>query len=300
MDLSAPTTCETDGSSPLGRRAPASGTRKPAMSIGLASRLRASIPAGWRAVASPVVEYAAAPLGARRSQLRCFVVVGGWRTGSELLVSLLDSLSDVRCQGELLQQPRRWPVAYLNGRAALGGVGHRAWGCKIISSHLSLAPATSRPPGDQVLARLAAQGWTIIHLRRRDVLAQALSCIHAERNQHHYWKAVPFEPFPAEPAEVIAVLHTLDGHERWLDARLAHLPHTTITYEDDLRTPELQRATLGRLTQLLGVADTGARTDLRPIAPSRPGDRITNRAEVADALRHTRFAPLVHGDAGED
>lgn len=266
---------------------------------GLPARARASIPARWRALASPAAEYAAAPLAARRHDLRRFVVVCGWRTGSDLLCDLLDSLDDVRCQGELLREPRRWPVAYLNGRAALGGIGQRAWGCKVINSHLSLAPPASRPPGDQVLARLVEQGWVIIHLRRRDVLAQALSCIHAEREQHHYRAAASFEPFPADPAEVIAVLHTLDGHSRWLDDRLATLPHTTITYEDELRTPDLQRATLGRLAGALGVADTGARTDLRPIAPSRPEDRITNITAVAQALRHTRFAGLVRTEPGD-
>jgi hypothetical protein len=266
--------------------------------VGLPARLRASIPPAWRTVASPAVEYAAATIGARAG-LRRFVVVCGWRTGSDLLCDLLDSLADVRCQGELLREPRRWPVAYLNGRAALGGIGHRGWGCKVINSHLSLAPPTSRPAGDQVLSQLIEQGWTIIHLRRRDVLAQALSCIHAERTQHHYRGEARFEPFAADPAEVIAVLHTLDGHSRWLDDRLGPLPHTTITYEDDLRTPDLQRATLGRLAHLLGVPDTGARTDLRPIAPSRPEDRITNSAAVTRALEATRFASLVRPDADE-
>jgi hypothetical protein len=264
----------------------------------LTARLRRSVPPAWRTLASPAVEYAAATIGPPAG-LRRFVVVCGWRTGSDLLCDLLDSLADVRCQGELLREPRRWPVAYLNGRAALGGIGHRAWGCKVINSHLSLAPPASRPAGDQVLSRLTQQGWTIIHLRRRDVLAQALSCIHAEREQHHYRGEARFEPFAADPAEVIAVLHTLDGHSRWLDDRLAVLPHTTITYEDDLRTPELQRATLGRLAHLLGVPDSGARTDLRPIAPSRPEDRITNRAAVVRALEATRFAPLVRPDAEE-
>lgn len=264
---------------------------------GLPARLRRSVPPALRRVASPAVEYVAAPLGARR-HLRRFVVVCGWRTGSDLLCDLLDSLADVRCQGELLRQPRRWPVAYLNGRAALGGIGHRAWGCKVINSHLSLAPPISRPPGDQVLLRLVEQGWAIIHLRRRDVLAQALSCIHAEREQHHYRGVATFERFQADPAEVIAVLHTLDGHARWLDERLIQVPHTTVTYEDDLRTPELQRATLSRLAALLGVADTGASTDLQSIAPSRPEDRITNMPAVAQVLAHTRFASVVGSEPG--
>lgn len=255
--------------------------------------IRASIPAGWRARASPAAEYVAAPLAARLD-LRRFVVVCGWRTGSELLVDLLDSLRDVRCQGELLQQPRRWPVAYLNGRAGLGGRGHRAWGCKVINHHLHQLPPSSRPRREQVLAVLVKQGWTVIHLRRRDVLAQALSCLHAERNQHHYRSPARFEPFEVDPVEVITAIHSLESYAAWLDDRLASVPHTTVTYEDDLRTPDLQQATLSRMATLLGVADTGATTDLRPIAPSRPRDRITNLDQVVRALEHTRYASLVH------
>ena len=260
------------------------------------ARLRAVLPPGWRAKASPAAEYLAAPLAARRD-LRRFVIVCGWRTGSELLVDLLDSLRDVRCQGELLQQPRRWPVAYLNGRAALGGLGHRAWGCKVINHHVHKLPARSRPAREQVLAVMVAQGWTVIHLRRRDVLAQALSCLHAERHQHHYRSPARFEPFEADPVEVITAIHSLESYAAWLDERLAPLPHTTITYEDDLRTPDLQRATLARLAALLGVDDTGATTDLRTIAPSRPRDRITNVDQVVRALEQTRYASLVEGPA---
>jgi len=123
------------------------------------------------------VEYIAAPF-VGRVPARRFVIVCGPRTGSELLRTLLDSLEGVRCQGELLVEPKRWPVAYLNGRAAIGGLDQRAWGCKVIDSHLSPVQGvrpTSRPSGDRVLAELAGQGWVIVHLRRRDRLAQALS-----------------------------------------------------------------------------------------------------------------------------
>jgi LPS sulfotransferase NodH len=131
------------------------------------------------------VEYAAAALGARRSASR-FVIVSGPRTGSELLRELLDSLADVRCEGELLQQPRRWPLAYVNGRAALGGLGGRAWGCKILDSHLHLGLVQSRPPGHRLLPALVDDGWTVIHLQRQDLLAQALSFLRAMDGQWHF------------------------------------------------------------------------------------------------------------------
>jgi len=265
---------------------------------GIPARLRAIVPEGWRAAASPAIEYAAAPLGARR-QLRRFVIVCGPRSGSELLRELLDSLADVQCEGELLQRAKRWPLAYLNGRAALGGVGHGAWGCKILDSHLHESLAESHPPGDRLLAEVVADGWSIIHLRRRDLLAQALSLLHAMQSQWHFREESVFTPFEADPAAVIAMLYVLDGNAGWLEENVAQVPHTTLTYEDDLRPPGRREGSLARLADLLGVATTGAATTLRAGAPPRPADRLTNFAEVVRALEQTRFASLLPGGAGD-
>jgi len=265
---------------------------------GFPARLRAGVPETWRALASPAVEYAAGPLPAGRRR-RKFVVVCGPRTGSELLRELLDSLVDVRCEGEVLQQARRWPVAFLNGRAALGGHGHLAWGCKVLDAHLHEGMAASRPTGDHALAELVAGGWTILNLRRRDALAQALSYLHAMQGDWHFRGPPAFEPFEADPAAVIALLYVLDGNATWLDERLAEVPHTTISYEDDLRPPERRPATLARLADLLGVQCNAASTGLRPGAPAMPEDRLTNMAEVVRALEHTRFATLVRAPSAD-
>ena len=262
------------------------------------AHLRARIPPSWRAGASPAVEYLAAPVGARR-RLSRFVIVSGPRTGSELLRELLDSLPDVRCEGELLQRPKRWPVAYLDGRAALGGSGRRAWGCKVLDSHLHEGMANSRPDGERALAELCEAGWTIVNLRRRDLLAQALSFLHAMQGQWHFRAPSGFTPFEADPAAVIALLYVLDGNARWLDERLAQVPHTIVSYEDDLRPPEQREATLRRLADLLGVRSAGATTNLQAGAPARPRDRVTNMADVVRALEQTRFASLVRPEADE-
>ncbi|MFP5370807.1 MAG: hypothetical protein ACLGI3_08680, partial [Actinomycetes bacterium] len=91
----------------------------------------------------------------------------------------------------------------------------------------------------------------------------------------------------------IALLHVLDGSARWLDERLAEVPHTTVSYEDDLRPPERRAATLARVAGMLGVERSEGTTGLRAVAPERPEQRVTNFDELARALAHTRFAALV-------
>jgi len=258
----------------------------------VAARVRAIVPSGWRPRLSPAVEYAASPLAARR-RLHRFVIVSGPRTGSELLRELLDSLPDVQCEGELLRDEVRWPLSLLNGRAALGGLGHLAWGCKILDSHLNERLRDSHPRGDQMLPALVADGWTIIHLRRQDLLAQALSFQHAMEGQWHFRQDPGFTPFEADPVKLIALLYSLDGNARWLEEQLTRVPHTVVSYEDDLRPPERRDAALARLGTLLGVDPHGAATDLRAGAPPRLEDRVTNLPEVVRVLEQTRFASLL-------
>jgi hypothetical protein len=99
---------------------------------------------------------------------------------------------------------------------------------------------------------------------------------------------------------VIALLHVLDGNAEWLRERLAEVPHTAVTYEEDLRPPDRREATLSRLAGLLGVPLTRASTNLRAGAPPRPEDRLTNMPQVARALEQTRFAALVAGRGSPD
>jgi len=157
--------------------------------------------------------------------------------------------------------------------------------------------ARSHPDGEEALGALCADGWTIVNLRRLDRLAQALSFLHAMQGQWHFREASGFTRFEADPAAVIALLYVLDGNARWLDERLAEVPHTVVAYEDDLRPPERRAATLGRLADLLGVRAAGAASDLQAGAPARPEDRITNMADVVRALQQTRFASLVDPEA---
>jgi len=263
------------------------------------ARVRAVVPPGWRTVLSPALEYAASPLGARR-RLRRFVIVSGPRTGSELLRELLDSLPEVQCEGELLREEVRRPLAFLNGRAALGGLGHQAWGCKILDSHLNERLTASQPRGDQLLAALVADGWTIIHLRRRDLLAQALSFQRAMEGQWHFRQDPGFTPFEADPVKLIALLYSLDGNARWLEDQLARVPHTVISYEDDLRPPDRREEALARLGSLLGVSHHGAATDLRAGAPPRLEERVTNLPELVRVLEQTRFASLLGPGSSEE
>lgn len=225
-----------------------------------------------------------------------FAIVCLPRTGSELLVRLLDSLDDLRCDGELLAQPPRWPRRLLEGRAALARArGATAWGCKIVAHQVMWHP--ERYGEGSFFARLDERGWKLMVLKRRNILAITLSMMHAARSQWHFSGGhdVAFEAMEVDTAEVIATLHTLDGQVKWMDEVMGGIEHLELFYEDDLQEPADQQATVERICSHLQVRAGVAVADLVRVTPRDPWERVANRDQLADALRTTRFSDLAAG-----
>jgi LPS sulfotransferase NodH len=241
-------------------------------------------PAGWRQVATRVASVLPAPSR--------FLVVCPPRTGSELLVELLDSHPLVRCEGELFKAPRPAPLRYAAGRSAIARRrGAAAWGCKLLDQQLLWQSASFGSP-EELLRRATEQGFVLVHLTRRDLLAQAASVLHSTSQGFHFREGdgVTFEPFHADVALFIATLHLLDDHAGQIEAAFGDLERVRLVYEDDLLTPERQAAGAARVFAAVGVAPAPVRSTLRPAAPLAAADRITNWADVAAAVRLTRFA----------
>jgi LPS sulfotransferase NodH len=228
--------------------------------------------------------------------MRRFVIFCPGRTGSELLVSLLDAHPDIRCESELLRETRLYPRRFLRGRAVRGGGGRAvsAWGFKLIDQQLRLWQGHVGPAGE-LLDALASDGFHVLFLTRRDKLAQTLSIVHAfHHDSWHYevGEAAPFEPMRVDPAEIISMLHVLDEHERWARNVVARVPHVELFYEDHLADQSSHQATVDRICDDLGVAHHPVTAGIQRGAPPDPRDRVANPRALAGALRLTRFAPL--------
>lgn len=247
-----------------------------------------------RAVETSAAAYAASLLpGGPRSR---FVIVCLPRTGSELLVDVLDQLPGVSCRGEILQQPVLRPIRALTGRARLGALrGARVWGCKLLVQHLQWYEG-GYGPAAEVLGELTARGWTVVHLRRSDVLAGALSALQAELTQRWHRREgedVAFEPVEADAATMLAWVHTYDTYQSWLDEALSGIPHLDVCYEEDLQDPAALQRTVDRLAVELGTEPAPVQTALRPTAPADPFSRLEDPEGFKRLLRLTRFAHLV-------
>jgi LPS sulfotransferase NodH len=227
---------------------------------------------------------------------RRFVIVCTPRSGSELLVDLLDQLPGVRCVGEILDHEVRSPLRFLEGRARIAGArGARVWGCKVLAQHL-LWYESRYGRSATVLARLVADGWTVVLLRRRNVLASALSALHAEQTGRFHLRDdddAGGDPLDADPTTILAWVHAFDEYQRWLEAQVAALPHEVVVYEDDLRDEGAQQVTVDRLAAALGATAAPVCSRLRRTAPPDPWARVADVEGLRRLLAHSRYAHLV-------
>ena len=100
-----------------------------------------------------------------------FLIYAQPRTGSTLLVDLLNSSPYIRCEREIFVLRTIWTEAFINAKRSL--YPDKAYGCKIMGYQLErqLTSLGMQP----FLWKMHQRGWKIIHLKRRNVLRQALS-----------------------------------------------------------------------------------------------------------------------------
>ncbi len=218
-----------------------------------------------------------------------FVIVTPGRTGSELLVELLNSHPDIVCDPEILDQRRVLPDRFVAGRATRAGLsGAKAYGFKLFCGHFGYQPMRDR---DEFLRQLSDEGVRLIFLRRENRLDQAVSSVVAAQTRWHWRRqdGGTFAPLTVDAVEVLVMAYLFEESEQYLESILAPLPHLRLVYEDNLIDPAAQQATVDLICADLGLPSALAKSNLVRLTPPRLENVIANFAEVADLVRPTRF-----------
>jgi LPS sulfotransferase NodH len=222
----------------------------------------------------------------------CIVTTG--RAGSELLVRMLDAHPAMRCDGEILTHAPAWPRALVRGRARQTALqGQRAYGFKIAANQLVWAVARLRPK--LFFDGLAADGFTFVHLARRDLLRQALSFVRARASEvwHLDGAHQPVPPTTVDVVELISSMHWIEDQEVRLASLLAGLPVRRLWYEDHLERDNDRRETLRHLFAEAGLEPYEVPDALTKQTPTALTDVVTNLTEIEDRLRGTRYRRYV-------
>jgi hypothetical protein len=218
-----------------------------------------------------------------------FLIFAQGRTGSSLLVDVLNTSSVVRCEREILSKRVLWPRLFVEGRAA----AHRpaVYGFKVKIYQLTEAQGI-RDPGEW-LRSMDQAGWRLIYLRRSNLLRHALSSFAAERNEGYQFVGATRPPKEPLHIDIGLLLDRLGFRKDMLRAEsdaLRGLEYETVVYEDDLMDSDSQQATLNRLSGYLRVPAADVAIERHRINVGELRSLVANFEEMQQALLGTEWA----------
>ena len=162
----------------------------------------------------------------------------------------------------------------------------RAVGLKLMYTQIVHWPET--------LLYLKIRDLRVIHLIRRNVLDVVLSSLAraSRKSAHaHQGDAVERVRIQVEPNWLLRQLIKRRREQHWFAYLLSHLgvPYLEVIYEDIV----YDQALLSICLEYLGCTNTILDSKLTKMNPSRHDELIENIAEVAAALRGTRFSKML-------
>lgn len=219
------------------------------------------------------------PFRVHRKPEHKFVLLSQHRSGSTLLVSLLDSHPDIQCMGELFYHPKLFPMAYLRSLELTSR--KNGFGFKLMANHIRYQ--RYRDP-EKCVDDLHRNGYQIIKLVRRNLLSSAISLSYAQRRRKfHYLQTELDQGLPRLSLDIAEVKKTYD----WLlnvanlqEQVTAAFPHLTLVYEDHLRNPDNQQETVKMITDYLELPHHPMRSNLARIGGNDYSQYVSNLDEI--------------------
>lgn len=236
------------------------------------------------------------PKSVLNSTLPRFVIFGQGRTGSTLLVDLLNRSTDVFCDGEILSRWSFSPSARIAKRVEL--CGQSVYAFKLLSYQLDMVQAYSRPSG--LLEWLEDNAFNVVYLTRDNVVMHALSQIRARQSGFHIHgkeagdrakRKVLLSP---ERAELDWWLTRLNARKRYEQELLAGRRYLTLEYEVDLECSGNWGETLAKISKHVGLEITSQpSTEYQKINRNRLEAIVSNAADIRAWLSNTEYEKYV-------
>ncbi|MEL6719522.1 MAG: hypothetical protein AAFP82_12465 [Bacteroidota bacterium] len=230
-------------------------------------------------------------IGANDRASRKFVIFTSGRSGSTLLVDLLNSSPEIQCDDELLKRRVAFPISLV--RSFERQSEKDIYGFKLLSYQL-LNVQTGIKDKQAFLDKLIHQeGYQLIHLSRQNKAKQALSIIYAfYRGQWHNQegsKQKEAKRFELNPSTYLHFLEELKVLEEFEQSMVRHYDHLSLTYEQDLRQPAHYAKSMERVSDFLNVEIARPETNLKKVTPSKLSDMISNQEALVQAVRNSSF-----------
>lgn len=235
-----------------------------------------------------------------------FVIYGQPRTGSTLLVDLLNSHPYIQCDGEVLNLAtkyikyplfqrilHKYPFPYFNHRRRKSKAP--VYGFKILHQHIKYP--------HYVIKRLHKEGWKIIYTRRQNIVHQAISLIVSRKTGYWHHREDRASPPDTISIDREVLLSEIEKRIKRCDLEqtiMNDIEHLKIVYETDLSEQDYWDATARKLLDYLAIEFHPLRSSKEKTYTRPYKEMIQNYAELMDDLRAADYGYLLKGIADEE
>lgn len=224
-----------------------------------------------------------------------FLILCFPRTGSNQLVSMLNSHPDIHCDNELLINRLSNPMRFINSRASSSN--KPVFGFKLQAHHLALQKI--RDDGTFV-RELFDAGYKIIQLTRRNYFRAALSLNYAASvGKFHYMhndSSDTYRKISLDPQELYRRIEWIELQNDLIARWTSSLGHLSLTYEDDLLQATAQQAATERVLDYLNLPHENLKGKFVKMKSEDIGAFLANAEEIKSLLATSRFAHFLEED----
>lgn len=244
-----------------------------------------------------------------------FIIFFRGRSGSSLLVDLLNKHPLIKAEGEILSRNVFFPGIYLDLRSYLFLDNIVAYGVKCKRAQIENQANVNNV--EQTFLSLSKRGFKFIYLKRKNKLKQALSAIAAVKRANKMkmqvqGKKVNFfrisqeekdkflyltEKFTIEPKHLIGSTSFFERVGQEEDQIMNLVPNLEITYETDLLKPQNHQATINKICDFLGIETADCNSNLVKANSDNIRDLVDNASELIDAIEKSKYAHYLDADS---
>ena len=225
-----------------------------------------------------------------------FVIYAQGRTGSTLLVDLINSHPDTFTYGEIFHKNVirnvRNPVRFATGLMVLNKKSTCGFKVKIYQ----LVNDQNKDPA-KTLKEFAENGWKIIYLHRDNFFLHAISDLRSEKlkiwHQLKDNESTSNKKVNISYEEIIEALEFRERNRIKEEKSLQGIEHYSVSYEDDLGNADKQKVFAKSILEFLGLNETPLDTKLQKVVKGSLSEVIENYDELEEQLLATRFADFV-------
>ncbi|MEM9991342.1 MAG: hypothetical protein AAF738_06220 [Bacteroidota bacterium] len=224
-----------------------------------------------------------------------FVIFTSGRSGSTLLVDLINSNPNIHCDLELLKRRVFAPMSLIRTHAKCST--QDTYGFKLLSYQLKNVQTGIRNKWMFLDRLVNKKGYKLIHLERENKAKQALSIIYAfYRGKWHNQKGSQQKQslqFELEPKVLYKFIKESEILRQFETEMLQGQEYLHVSYEKDLANADRRAATIQNVSDWIGVDAVHPETSLRKVTPSKLSTMISNKQEVIDFIANTDCAHYV-------